>query len=215
MPSSWLRSWRRSSSRSRSMLSRMFCWSVLPPPGTNGANAEPTGPVARKLPKSNSYRLAAGVHGLREEGRVGRHAVGGVGHARHARVQAAQTGAERLLGMHDRIDEVVADLSSRDVRAHDRQLLGTFRELGKRRAERHARKRRGDLAIDAANAVRSAHLRVEGLELGRPAEQVQEDDRLAGGDGLVPGGQGRAPRRWGRDRPPRPSVPMRRNSRRE
>src|SRR5215469_1350304 len=39
------------------------------------------------------------------------------------------------------------------------------------------------------NAVWSVHLRVEGLELLRPAEQEQEDDRPVGGEGLAPRGQ--------------------------
>jgi hypothetical protein len=69
-------------------------------------------------------------------------------------------------------------------------LLRTFGELGKRRTECHAWKRRGNRTSDAANAVRSAHLRVEGFKLRWPAELEQEDHRFAGGARLAPGSQG-------------------------
>src|SRR5262249_33006936 len=97
---------------------------------------------------------------------------------------------ERLFLVYDRTDDVIADISSGNVRAHDRQLFRAFRELRERRAERHARKRRGNLARDAPNAIRSAHLRVECFKLRRSAELVKEDDRFARGNGVVPGGQG-------------------------
>src|SRR5262249_46353142 len=58
------------------------------------------------------------------------------------------------------------------------------------RTECHTRKRGADLARDAANAVGGRHFRVEGLELGRSAEEEQEDNRFAGGDRLAPGSQG-------------------------
>ena len=51
------------------------------------------------VPEIEAHRMAAGVHGLREDGSVGRHAVGRVGHARQARVQGDQIGAERLVAL--------------------------------------------------------------------------------------------------------------------
>src|SRR5262249_13606181 len=131
-------------------------------------------------------RLATGVHALRAEESVARHAVDTVGDARHARVQATQTGAERRWSARDRIGAGVLAGSS-SASAHNCPLLGPFGEVRECRAEGHAWKRGGDLPIDAANLDRRTHLRIESLELRRPAEQVQKDDRLVGGDGFVPG----------------------------
>jgi hypothetical protein len=68
--------------------------------------------------------------------------------------------------------------------------VGELRELGEGRAVRHAGERRLDLARDAADLGRGAHLRIEEVDLGRAAVHEEEDDRLAGEHVLAVGGAG-------------------------
>ena len=94
-----------------------------------------------------------------------------------AGVDGAEVRAERVAS--DKRFEVVIGIA-RDVRAHDRQTIGKVREARERASEGDAWHPGGQLARRAPDPVGRGHLRVERLELARPAVEEQKDDRLAG-----------------------------------
>ena len=200
--------------RSRSMLSRMFCCSMPLPPGTNGAKAEPTGPVASILPKSmrvGSHR----VDGLRKKGRVGRHAVDRVGEARHARIDRAQVGAERLLAVNDRVDDVVADIPAR---TYDRTTANRFARLASCGNDEPNVMPGNDVATSPVTVRILSGTFILGSNVSScdgPPNMYRQMTDLPVVIGFLPAASAEAPSRCGSDRPPRPSEPMRRNSRRE
>ena len=132
-----------------------------------------------------------------------------------ARVERPRLAPKRVAA-DERLDVVVGVAG--DERADDGELVGQRGELREGAAEGHAGERGGDLAGGAADALGRGHLRVERLELARPAVQEQEDDRLARqqpGHRLRPRTAARTGRR-GPARPPRArhAPPIRRKDRR-
>ena len=201
---------RRSSSRSGGSRSCRFVWNSPPPPGTNGAWRAADLPGGQEVAGRDELLLGVRQDRLGEEDHVGRHAAGRVVRARDAAVDRAEVRVQEVL-VDQRLEVVVAVAGP--VGADDCELVGQLRQAREGAAEGDAGQRGGDLAGDAADAVRGRHLGVEGLDLGRPAVQEQEDDRLARGQRF-----GRpAARAWntsGSVRPPSARPPMRRNSRR-
>ena len=128
---------------------------------------------------------------LGEEDGVGRHPVVGPDRAGDARVERADVGVERV-GADDGDDVVVGVVGLE--RADDGELVREPGEPGHRVAEADAGEGGLRGAGDGADRLRGVGLRVEGLELARPALLEEEDDRLAR-DGLRPlrrrGEQGR------------------------
>ena len=100
---------------------------------------------------------------------------------------------------------------------------GVFRQLRRAPISPHItsrilslRPRSSTSSRNAENGfVRHVHLGVERLKLRRAAEHVQTNDRFAGRDRLFASRQRGSRADAEATRPPRPSEPMRRNSRRE
>ena len=77
---------------------------------------------------------------------------------------------------HDRVG-IVAVVTVRE-RANQAEMVQAVREHRHVLGEAEAGDRRGDRAKLAANLRRGAGLGIEGVDVARPAEQINEDDRL-------------------------------------
>ena len=137
----------------------------------------PERPCGQEVPEAGLHRLGLRIDRLREECDIRRHSRARVVAPGDAGVGAAEV-REVAVFAHDWLDVVVAVAG--DERAHDREAVGSFGELGEGAAEGDAGDRRLDFAGGTAGLGGCAHLGVEGFDLARPAVQEQEDHGLIG-----------------------------------
>src|SRR5690349_3234439 len=95
--------------------------------------------------------------------------------AHDARAHGTQVGAESVLA-YDWLDIVIA--VTRHIGAHDRELVGERGQPGERRTERYTGQARFHFASRAAHIRWRIHLRIECLDLARPALHEEKDHRL-------------------------------------
>src|ERR1700685_3534536 len=128
-----------------------------------------------KIAERLDDRPGGRVDRLRIKRHVRRHAGMRPIRPREASVERTQIGPGRVAA-DNRLDVVVA--VPRLEGANDARSMRQARQTRECRSIRHAGKAAGDLAVDAANAGGSRHLRVERFDLAGTAVHEQKDDGL-------------------------------------
>ena len=169
--------------------------------------AEPRGAVAEGAAGADVGRQAGG-------GVVGAAVAGDDGADAGLALAAAVVGLREVVAGHHPVGAAAVAAVAVGEGADDGQLvgaLGHFREDAAELDAGQTGRRRTDGAAEFDGRVR---LGVEGFDLGRPAAEPEPDDGGVARGLALRGGPARARRRSGSKKPPRPSAPTLRKSRR-